>query len=168
MNRNEVFNSKRLSLDISSANLNSFTVKPIHGEGLKSQICVTFNKSNVNAISFYVSYRLKGANNWINTSVEKSLNVINIKNVEPGVYEVRIVAVNAKQQIPSQIKEVEVKCLKPSVTPIKAQKSVSQTVLNIAGNLAEDILSEVYFNLSSDGTVSQQKQVSYYEEKYMD
>ena len=163
-NRNEVFNSKRLSLDINSANLNSFTVKPIHVDGVKSQICVTFNKSSVGAISFYVSYRLKGTANWTNTVTESNLNVINIKSVGPGLYEVRVIAVSTKQQIPSGIKLVEISESKPSVPQLKSQTSVSQTVLTIASNLADDIISEVYFNLSNDERIKKKNHSSYYNE----
>ena len=163
--RNEVFNSKRLSLDINTANLNSFTLKPIRAEEGRSQVCVTFNKSLVNAVSFYVSYRRKGAENWINTSPEHNLNVINVKNIEPGVYEFRIVAVTSKQQTPSVIKEVEIQEVPvKGVTHAKSQKiEVSQTIRTIASNLADDIIAEVYFNLSNPDFVKQQSGSPFYE-----
>lgn len=165
--RNEVFNSKRLSLDISAANLNSFTLKPIRAEEGRSQVCVTFNKSLVSAVSFYVSYRRKGIDQWINTSPEKNLNVINVKNLEPGIYEFRVVAVNSKQETPSAIKEVKIQEVPQHVNAVTAMKNqkivVSQTLQTIASNLADDIIAEVYFNLSNPDFVKEQSGSPFYE-----
>lgn len=159
--RNEVFNSKKLTLNINKVNnINNFTVKPIRGEDGNNQICVTFNKTTSNAISFFVSYRFKGTDVWLNSLTEKILNVINVKNLEPGVYEVRIVALSARQQTPSAIKEVEIKEQTP-VTRVKNQnKSVSETILNIANNLADDIIANAFFNLSDNDSFYHYKSAS--------
>jgi hypothetical protein len=144
MMRNEIFNSKSLSSNFSNENVNNFTVKPIRGEDGNNQICVTFSKNTSNAISFFVEYRLKGSEEWVSTHVEKVLNVINIKNLSPGIYQIRIVSIGARQQIPSNIKEIEIMADSPN-----NRESVSDTIENIASNLADDIIAEVYFNLSN-------------------
>lgn len=107
--RNEVFNSNNfVKLTSSNSQINNFICKPVRDKDEKGCLCFThFYDSN--KIGFMVSWRLIGDDEWNYSKIERTSNVIKVKRLSQGTYQVRVIEVESNKQVASRKKTVELK-----------------------------------------------------------
>ena len=106
--RNEVFNSNNLMKFSSNSQLNDFICKPVRDKNEKGCLCFTHFYHSTK-IGFMVSWRLIGDDQWNYSQIQRTSNIIKVKRLSQGTYEVRVIEVESNKQVASDKKIVELK-----------------------------------------------------------